>query len=141
MLATLNELLKPARSEVDPNSSKAPLQFKHWLEVFTDFLTRCETPAAGQDQAPDINCLQFLFAYVSADVYEYIEGCENYDDAAAKLKAVYIKTLNVIIARHQLATRKQQASEMEEFFQSLYLLSKECELAAVSVEEYQNELV
>ena len=58
MPATLNELLKPARLEVDPNSSKATKQSTHWLKVFTDFLTRCETPPAGQDQATDINRLQ-----------------------------------------------------------------------------------
>ena len=142
MPATLNELLKPARLKVDPNSSKAAKQFKHWLKVFTDFLTRCETPAAGLDQAPDINRLQFLFAYVCADVYEYIEECENYDDALAKLKAVYITTPYVIFARHQLAIRKQQPSvTLEEFFQSFHLLSKDCELADVSAEEYRNELV
>ena len=101
-----------------------------------DFLTRCETPAAGLDHAPDIYRLQFLFAYVCADVYEYIEECENYGDALAKLKAVYITTPYVIFARQQLAIRKQQPSEtLEEFFQSFHLLSKDCELADVSAEE------
>ena len=44
--ATLNELLKPARLEVDPNSLKAAKQRKYWLKVVADFLTRCDSPAA-----------------------------------------------------------------------------------------------
>ena len=47
----------------------------------------------------------------------------------------------MIFARYQLATRKQQPRETKEFFQSFYLLSKDCELATVSVEEYRNELL
>ena len=56
MPATLNELFKPARVKIDPNSWEAAKRFKHWLKVFTDILTRCETPATGQDQALEINC-------------------------------------------------------------------------------------
>ena len=41
MPATLNEVLKLARQEVDLNASKAAKQFKHWLKVFTDVLTKC----------------------------------------------------------------------------------------------------
>ena len=138
----LHELLKPARFDVDPNSLKAAKELKHWLKVFEDFLERCHAAAQAQDGAADPNRLQILFAYVSPDVYEYIEDCETYDAAIAKLKSIFIKTPNVIFARHKLATRKQQPGEtLEEYFQSLHKLSKDCELKDVTAEEYKNELV
>ena len=53
-----------------------------------------------------------LCAYICADVYELIEGLDSHDAAIAELKASYIKTLNVIFSRHQLATKKQKAGEL-----------------------------
>ena len=80
---------------------------------------------AQEVQSPD--WLQLLFAYVSADVYEYIEECETYAAAIEKLKNIYIKTPNFIFARHKLATRKQQPGETFEEFSHL--------LQPVTVEE------
>lgn len=138
----LHELLKPVRFDADPNSPKAAKQLKHWLKVFGDFLDRCDAAAEGQDGAAAPNKLQILFAYVSPDVYEYIEGSDTYDAAIAQLKSVFIKTPNVIFARHQLATKKQQPGEtLEDFFQSLQILSKDCQLRAVTAEEHRNDLV
>ena len=49
---------------------------------------------------------------------------------------------NVLFARHKLATRKQQPREtFEKNFFLLRLLSKDCDLKAVTAEEYRNELV
>ena len=141
MTAILNELLKPVRFDADPHSPKAAKQLKLWLKVFTDFLERCASAAEAQE-APAPNQLQILFAYVSADIYEYIEDCESFDAAIAKLKTIFIKPPNVIFARHPLATRKQQPGEtLEDFYQSLHILSKDCGLRNVTAEEYRNELV
>ena len=140
-MAALNDLLKPFRFETDPNSPKGAKHLRHWLKIFTEFLERCEA-AAGAEEARAPNRLQLLYAYVSADVFEYIEDCETYDAAITKLKSIYIKTPNIIFARHKLATRKQQSGEtLEEFYQSLHLLSKDCQLRDVTAEAYRNELV
>ena len=138
----LNELLKPIRLDVDPSFQTAPKQFKHWLKVFSDFVAGCVRQAAGQDGQPQVDRLRILFAYVSADVYEFVEGCETYEGAIDKLKSVYIKTPNVIFARHVLATRKQkQGEKLRDFFQQLHVLSKDCNIQAVTAEEYRKELV
>ena len=42
MAASLQNLLKPARFEAEPDSPKAAKQLKHWLKVFTSFLERYE---------------------------------------------------------------------------------------------------
>ena len=75
-------------------------------------------------------------------MYEFVEGCEAYEAAINKLKSVYIKTPNVIFARHVLATRKQKQGEnLRDLFQQLHVLSKDCNIQAVTAEEYRNELV
>ena len=84
----LNELLKPIRLDVDPNSQTALKQFKHWLKVFSDIVAGCVREAAGQDEQPQVDKLHILFAYVSADVYELVEGCETHKAAIDKLKSV-----------------------------------------------------
>ena len=109
MAASLQDLLKPARFEAEPDSPKAAKQLKHWLKVFTSFLERYErlnrageANQAGEAEAePDQNQrLQVLFAYISPDVYEYVEDCATYDAVIAKLKGIYIKSPNTIFARH-----------------------------------------
>ena len=114
------------------------------MKVFTSFLERYErlNQAGEAETEPNQNQrLQVLFAYISPDVYEYVEDCATYDSAIAKLKSIYIKLPNTIFARHQLATRKQQTGEtLSGYFQSLHLLSKDCGLRDVTAEQYRNEL-
>ena len=57
----LNKLLKPIRLDVDPSSQTAPKQFKHWLQVFSDFVAGCLRQAAGQDGQPQVDKLRILF--------------------------------------------------------------------------------
>ena len=48
----------------------------------------------------------------------------------------------MIFARHVLATRKQKQGEnLRDFFQQLHVLSKDCNIQAVTAEEYWKELV
>ena len=133
--------MKQSKLDVDPNSAKATKHFKHWLKTFTNFVTRC-LAASLADGVPEPNKLEILCAYISADVHELLGGLDSYDAAIAKLKASFIKTPKVIFSRHQLATRKQKAGELlEEFLQSLHVMSKDCSLRNVSAEEYRLDLV
>ena len=130
--ALSSELMKPSKLDVDPNSAKATKHFKHWLKTFTNFVTRC-LAAPRADGVPEPDKLEILCAYISADVYELIEGLNSNDAAIPKLKASFIKTPNVIFSRLQLATRKQKAGEsLEEFLQALHVMSKDCNLRNVS---------
>ena len=117
----LNDLLKQMRLDVHPSSQTASKQFKHWIKVFCDFATGCVLQAAGQDGQPRVGKLRILFAYVSADLYEFVEGCETYEAAIDKLKSVYIKTPNVIFARHVLATRKQKQGKICQIFSNSFM--------------------
>ena len=134
--ASSSEWMKSSKLDVDPNSAKATKHFKYWLKTFTNFVTRC-LAAPRADGVPEPDKLEILCAYISADVYELIEGLDSNDAAIAKLKASFIKTPNVIFSRHQFATRKQKAGEsLEEFLQALHVMSKDCNLRNVSAEEY-----
>ena len=53
-----------------------------------------------------------------------------------------MKTPNVIFARHLLASRRQQSGEtLSEFLRELHKFSKDCNIRAVSAEEYREELI
>ena len=136
-----NDLLKPTRFEADPNADNAGKKFKHWLRLFTAFIDDCVATATAREVAAP-NKLNVLFAYVSAEVFEYIEDCTGYDEAVAKLKTVYIKQPNIIFARHLLATRKQKPEEsLQDFLQKLHALSKDCGFTNVTAELYKGEMV
>ena len=84
------------------------------------------------------NKFKVLCAHVSANVYESIEDCGNYETAAQKLREIYLKTPNVIFPRHLLVTRKQQPGKsLQEFLQSLHILSKDCNFRNVTADEQQ----
>ena len=141
MAASFNKLFKPAKFNADPNSSAAGKEFKHWLKTFDNFIES----VVAQSEAAHVhmpNKLKVLCVHVSANVYELIEDCVDYETAVQKLKETYLKTPNVIFARHLLATRKQQPGEsLQEFSQSLHILSKDCNFRNVTADEYRLDLV
>lgn len=130
----MDRLLRPNRLDLDPNSPTASKEWKHWRRTFTNFIEEC-----GED-APDkfrtlVNC-------VSHNVFDYIEECTDYESAIDTLQKLYVKTPNEVFARHLLATRRQQPGEsLDEYLQELRKLSKDCNLKAVTAEQYREELI
>jgi len=58
------------------------------------------------------------------------------------LEKPYIAPKNEILARHLLATRRQQPGEsLSEYLNILKLLAKECTFKAVTATEYQEEMI
>ena len=58
------------------------------------------------------------------------------------LKSQYIKATNEVFARHRLATRRQQMGEsLDEYFQVLKILSKDCNFQAVTAAKYCEESI
>ncbi|XP_048589516.1 uncharacterized protein LOC125573188 [Nematostella vectensis] len=130
----MDAVLKPHRLDLDPNSPTAAKEWKHWLKTFENFIAECGS------RAPDR--YRTLINYVSHNVYEYIEDCSTYDSAIQVLKQLFIKTPNEIFARHLLATRRQKTGEtLTEFLQELRRLCKDCNVKAVSAEQYREELI
>lgn len=124
-MSGIEKFLKPERFEGHQGTTAS--QWNHWHRTFTNFLSKCE--------ASDSDKLVLLINHVSPDVYEHISECATYEAAISALKSVYIKPVNKIFARYQLATRKQQGHEsLDQFLQSLKVLARECQFTAVSLE-------
>jgi len=130
----MSKALKPSRLDVDPNSSKAAKEWKHWKRTFDNFITECGS------EAPDK--FRSIVNFISADVFDYVEECTTYDQVVDTLTKLYVKTPNAIFARHQLASRKQKSGEtLDEYLEELKKLSKDCNFEAVTADVYKSEMI
>ena len=81
-------------SSVDPQAGKL---WRLWYRNFTYYLSTI---------APlNPDKLKVVYLNISATVANIIEGCSGFEHAIESLKAVYDKSLNIIHARHLVATR------------------------------------
>ena len=95
----MSKILKPARLNLEHNSSNASKEWKHWKRTFQNFIEECG------DEAP--NKFRSIVNLVSTNVYDYIEYCDSYEGVITTLDGLYIKKPNEIFARHELLTRHQ----------------------------------
>lgn len=131
----MEKVLCPDKLVYVAESTNAEKEFKHWQRTFENYLSLSGT-------LNDDDKYKILVKYVSADVYDYFADEKQYKQAMSLLEGLYIKKKNVIFARHQLATRRQQVSEsIDEYLQVLHRLSRKCELKDVTAEKYREELV
>jgi len=129
----MSRLLKPSRLDLDPSSTSAAKEWKHWHKTLTNFINDCENPP---------NKFSTLINYVSHNVYEYIEDCDDYESAVALLQKLFVKTPNEIFARHLLATRRQHSGEsLDEFLCELRRLCKDCNMKALTADEHRQLLL
>ena len=130
----MERILCPDQLKTDATSPNAEKEYKHWKRTFNNFMDEC------QDNAP--NKLRCLTRHVSSEIFEYNADVEAFDTAIAILDKIFIQKKYELFSRHLLATRKQQPSDsLDEFLQELHRLSKDCQLSAVSAQNYRQELV
>ena len=104
------------------------------MKTFNNFLDSIAT------HNPDKLCM--LVNYISPEVYDYIDGIDDYDAAITKLNDIYKLQVNVVFARHTLATRKQKPDEsIDMYVQALRQLAKPCNFEAVSAETHSDEAI
>nr|XP_039264265.1 uncharacterized protein LOC120340078 [Styela clava] len=93
-------------------------------------------------EGQSVNKFKRLINSVSHNVYEYIENVGTYSKAMEVLHSLYVKTPNVIFARHLLApAKKQPVQSIDEFLQTLRNLSEDCNFKDVSAAQYGDELI
>ncbi|XP_050712577.1 uncharacterized protein LOC126996248 [Eriocheir sinensis] len=120
----MERLLKPERFEGAQDTT--PAQWNHWLCTFNNFI---------QSISPAPDKLKLLVNYISPEAYTHITDCPSYEEAIKALKTVYVKPKNIIFARHQMATRRQQLAEsIDTFLLSLKQLSKHCDYKDVTAD-------
>jgi hypothetical protein len=131
----MEQLLRPERFEIEPSSPHADAKWVHFKKTLSNFLEVVKSTETTSK-------LPLLFNYVSSNVYQYISECATYDDAISTLDNLYQKKRSEIYARHCLASRSQQHGEnINEFYQTLNQMSKECDFKAVSAEQHKSEYV
>ena len=130
----MNRLLRPELFSTDPSSPTAAQEWKHWKKTFENFL--------GVLSQDNVDKLGLLVNYVSPRIYETISESATYDNAISALQCQYVKPTNEIFARYQLATRRQQPGEtLDEYFQALKSLGKECNFKAVTATQHCEESI
>lgn len=130
----MERLLRPERLDIDPESSSAVQDYQHWFCTFQNFITT--------SQANEQEKLRLLINHVSSSIYDYISEVENYNEAVTILNNVFVKPINEVFARHQLATRKQiQGESVSKYLESLKILSKQCNFKSVSAEVNRNDCI
>ncbi|XP_072334793.1 uncharacterized protein [Scyliorhinus torazame] len=83
-----------------------------------------------------------LHSRVSPEIYALIEDAEEFPAALNLLKEIYIKPVNQVYARYQLATRRQIPGEsLDDFFNALTILGRNCDCPAVTANEHTDLLI
>ena len=130
----MDKALRPERLEVLPSSRDATKVYKHWKKTVEYYL-------AALPQA-NLNKLHVLTNFVAPDIFDLISEDSTYEAAMLTLDTNFVKTPNVIYARHLLATRKQQPGEtLDSYLAALKSLAKDCNFQAVTAAVYQNESI
>ena len=132
--------MQPHRLDIEPGSISAAKEWSHWLKTFENYIE--VLTAALPEERRNIDKLKILINCVSHRVYDHVEESETYDEAIRVLKALYVKTPNKIFARHLLATAKQKVGQsLDDYLLVLTKLSKDCNFANVTGEEYRKEMI
>ena len=109
----MEKLLCPEVFDLEPNSANCNKEWSHWLIKLEKCIKRVK-------DITDEDKLDLLVTYVSAKVYSYFEDCTTYATAIAALNKIYNPKKNVIFARHELRSCKQEDGQsIDSYFQKL----------------------
>ena len=87
----MNRLMKPERLDLDPSAPNAAKEWRHWRRTFDNFIIEC-----GIDPVP--NKHRIITNLISANVYEHIEDCTDFQSVIDTLDNLFVKSPNVIFA-------------------------------------------
>ena len=76
--------LKPVRFDVDPSSTNARLDWKHWFATFENFQKASKI-------TQDADKYSLLINYINPTVYSFVSDHTTYESAIAALKEIYDK--------------------------------------------------
>lgn len=79
---------------------------------------------------------------MSSDIHILFNECTNFKEAIKILKRALVQRKGEIYARHEPATRTQQAVEtLDHYRQALYVLSKDCKFKDFAAQAYKEEII
>ena len=134
--------LRPSRFECEPNAPNAEKQWKHRYRTYKNFINSITFALDTTNEQQNQQKLSTLINYVSPSVYEFISEAPNYARAIDILRELYVKPVNVMYNRHVLITHRQSDTDtVDQYLQELERLSKNCNFANLTVEEYRQKYV
>ena len=132
----MEQFMQTERFTTDPESDSADKCWKHWQEIFTNFIEVLHSERPGHP----INKHALLTNYLSHTVNEIISDYVTYEEAIDVLNTTYIKPKNEIFSRHLLATRRQESGKtLDHFLKNLWTLSKDCNFCPMKALEAQEQ--
>ena len=99
----MDKLLKPVKLSIDPNSSSATKEWRHWIRTFNSYVSRYLT---SSDEQADQDKLAALISCATPHVFEFFDHCETYAEAEETLEKLFVKRPNDIFARHLLRSAR-----------------------------------
>ena len=77
-----------------------------------------------------------------AEIFPYVEDCQNYDEIVATICQIFAKQKNNVYTRHRLVDRRQDPGEsIADFLLALTQLAKDCIFSAVTANECREEVI
>ena len=139
MSRNMERLLQPDKFATLHSDIDADKKWQFWRTCFENFVEEIPHP----EPPFVVNKLKLLINHIDHGVYNYISTVLSYEDAMSTLDALYKAPVNVISARHILATRKQDPSQsLKSFLQDLKNLAKPCQFTLpATVLEYEEEYI
>ena len=83
----MDEVLRPERFDADPNEASSTKRWQHWQTTFENFLETIE--------GDNLNKLNVLINFLSAEVYEFISKAQSYEDARNTLKSILYRYVSI----------------------------------------------
>ena len=146
-----DKAFKPSRLDLNPDSSSATGQYRHWLKTFENFLCTLKLPDSYSSRinetfteamATDLMRLDALTNFISHEIWADVKDCSTYVEAIETLNGIFIKQPSVVYARYKLTTTTQEVGQsLEMFRRTLDRLSRECNFSEVSASRYREDMM
>ena len=119
--------------KIEPTDTNASLAYKHWFKMFNVFMEKMEKKhKENTNDKSEFNRLQFLKAYISPGIWNYIYDQNDFEQAKYILNGCYLHSSEFKFAKILLERRLQQPDEsLTEYAYLLDNLAKLCEKADI----------
>lgn len=129
----MDRILRPQRLDICEDSSCSAKIWNHWYTTFVNFLNELKVTEDKQK-------MTVLTNFTSPAVYQHISDCNTYEEAISTLEKHYVKPVNEVYARYQLATRHQNPEEsVDQYLQALTVLARNCQFKATTAETNKDD--
>ena len=126
----MDRLLRPRNFETEPTDPQAEKSFRHWKMTFENFIddNLPATPTPDPNDAAAVAAAvtaeasrkrklhNALTNNISANIYDIIADCTDYDSAMNILQETYVRPTNVVYNCHVLITTKQNPGQSVDNF-------------------------